>query len=79
VRPILLWGIGKGKPLSPQGCEGTISGELGIGLTFRDALEAELGADTVAAMRHIKLTLDPLCLLNPDKVFRLRADHPPEA
>lgn len=58
--------------------EGTVSGEHGIGLTFRDALEAELGADTVATMRQIKLALDPLCLLNPDKVFRLRADRPTE-
>ena len=54
--------------------EGTISGEHGIGLTFRDALEAELGVDAVATMRQIKLSLDPLCLLNPDKVFRLKAD-----
>jgi D-lactate dehydrogenase (cytochrome) len=54
--------------------EGTVSGEHGIGLTFRDALEAELGPDTVATMRQIKLALDPLCLLNPDKVFKLQAD-----
>ena len=51
--------------------EGTVSGEHGIGLTFRDALVVELGADTVATMRQIKLALDPLCLLNPDKVFRI--------
>ena len=54
--------------------EGTISGEHGIGLTFRDALETELGEDTVATMRQIKLALDPLCLLNPDKVFRLKVE-----
>jgi D-lactate dehydrogenase (cytochrome) len=54
--------------------EGTISGEHGIGLTFRDALEAKLGPDTVATMRQIKLALDPLCLLNPDKVFKLQTD-----
>lgn len=54
--------------------EGTISGEHGIGLTFRDALEAELGPDTIATMRQIKLALDPLCLLNPDKVFKLQSD-----
>ncbi len=53
------------------GMEGTVSGEHGIGLTFRDALEAELGVDTVATMRQIKLALDPRCLLNPDKVFRI--------
>jgi D-lactate dehydrogenase (cytochrome) len=54
--------------------EGTISGEHGIGLTFRDTLEAELRPDTVATMRQIKLALDPLCLLNPDKVFKLQAN-----
>ena len=51
--------------------EGTVTGEHGIGLTFRDALVDELGADTVAAMRCIKLALDPLCLLNCGKVFRM--------
>ena len=49
--------------------EGTVSGEHGIGLTFRDALENELGEDTIAMMRRIKMALDPLCLLNCDKVF----------
>lgn len=52
--------------------QGTVSGEHGIGLTFRDALEGELGSDTIATMRKIKLALDPLCLLNPDKVFRIQ-------
>ena len=54
--------------------EGTISGEHGVGVTFRDALETELGVDTVATMRQIKLALDPLCLLNPDKVFRIKSE-----
>ena len=52
--------------------QGTVSGEHGIGLTFRDALEGELRSDTIATMRKIKLALDPLCLLNPDKVFRIQ-------
>ena len=54
--------------------EGTVSGEHGIGLTFRDALETELGEHAVATMLQIKLALDPLCLLNPDKVLRLKAE-----
>lgn len=50
---------------------GTVTGEHGIGLEFRDALVDELGESGVDLMRQIKLALDPLCLLNPDKVFQL--------
>ena len=50
---------------------GTVTGEHGIGLIYRDALVYEVGEDTVGAMRQIKLALDPLCLLNPGKVVRL--------
>lgn len=31
----------------------------------------ELGDTSIDLMRQIKLAMDPLCLLNPDKVFRL--------
>ncbi|KAH8595943.1 D-lactate dehydrogenase [Bisporella sp. PMI_857] len=51
--------------------EGTITGEHGIGLEYRDMLVYELGAESVDAMRQIKLALDPLCLLNPGKMIRL--------
>lgn len=51
--------------------DGTVTGEHGIGLINRDALIWELGDDTVATMRQIKMALDPLCLLNPGKVFKL--------
>lgn len=52
--------------------EGTITGEHGIGLEYRDMLVNELGVNYIDAMRQIKLALDPLCLLNPDKIFRLK-------
>lgn len=52
--------------------EGTISGEHGIGLENRDMLKHELGLGYIDMMRKVKLALDPLCLLNPDKVFELR-------
>jgi D-lactate dehydrogenase (cytochrome) len=52
---------------------GTCTGEHGIGLGKREALVAELGADTVAVMRAIKHALDPLELLNPGKVFLAEA------
>jgi D-lactate dehydrogenase (cytochrome) len=52
--------------------EGTISGEHGIGLEYRDMLVNELGLSYTDAMRQVKLALDPLCLLNPDKLFRLK-------
>ena len=51
--------------------EGTISGEHGIGLDHRDMLVEELGQEAIDAMRKIKLAWDPLCLLNPGKMFRL--------
>lgn len=56
--------------------DGTVTGEHGIGLEFRDAMVEELGENGVDMMRQIKLALDPLCLLNPDKLFRLRIQTP---
>ncbi|KAI9806572.1 MAG: D-lactate ferricytochrome c oxidoreductase [Piccolia ochrophora] len=51
--------------------EGTVTGEHGVGLVKRDYLNHELGESTVDAMRKIKLALDPLCLLNCDKIVRV--------
>lgn len=53
---------------------GTVTGEHGIGLIYRDALVYEVGQEGVDLMRRIKLALDPLCLLNPGKVVRLWPD-----
>lgn len=52
--------------------QGTVTGEHGIGLENRDALVYELGEDAVDAMRRLKFALDPLGLLNPGKIMRLR-------
>lgn len=66
--------------------EGTVTGEHGIGLALRDVLEEELGESATDMMRkvswpttmwpqsdgsQIKFALDPLCLLNCDKVIRM--------
>lgn len=51
--------------------DGTITGEHGVGLEYRDMVVEELGDSGVDMMRQIKLALDPLCLLNPDKLLRL--------
>ena len=51
--------------------EGTVTGEHGVGLALRDMLELELGESAVDMMRRIKLALDPLCLLNCDKIVRV--------
>lgn len=48
---------------------GTCTGEHGIGLGKRQAMQREHGADSVAAMRRIKDALDPLGLFNPGKIF----------
>ncbi|PLN80230.1 hypothetical protein BDW42DRAFT_201370 [Aspergillus taichungensis] len=50
--------------------EGTITGEHGIGIIKRDYLPNEVGSHTVDTMRKLKQALDPLLLLNCDKIFR---------
>ena len=50
---------------------GTVSGEHGIGLEYRDQMVYELGEESVDAMRRIKFALDPLCLMNPGKMIRV--------
>ncbi|KAL8780582.1 MAG: hypothetical protein Q9194_000854, partial [Teloschistes cf. exilis] len=54
--------------------EGTITGEHGVGLKLREMLVEEVGESAVQMMKTIKLALDPQCLLNPDKVFRLEVE-----
>ncbi|KAJ5222796.1 uncharacterized protein N7469_009036 [Penicillium citrinum] len=49
--------------------EGTCTGEHGIGLGKKDFLEKEVGEGSISVMRAIKLSLDPLWLMNPGKVF----------
>ncbi|MXZ00642.1 FAD-binding oxidoreductase, partial [Candidatus Poribacteria bacterium] len=47
---------------------GTCTGEHGVGIGKRSALEKEHGA-AVNLMRAIKHALDPQNLMNPGKVF----------
>ena len=54
--------------------EGTVTGEHGVGLKLRDALQEEVGMEGVAVMRGIKRVLDERGILNPEKVFRLEED-----
>ncbi|KEQ67270.1 FAD-binding domain-containing protein [Aureobasidium melanogenum CBS 110374] len=58
--------------------EGTATGEHGVGMVKRDYLEHEVGRSTVDLMRKMKLALDPLCLLNCDKVVRVQQPKPGE-
>ena len=53
---------------------GTVSGEHGIGLEYRDQVVYELGEESVDAMRRVKFALDPLCLLNPGKMIRVKPE-----
>ena len=48
---------------------GTCTGAHGIGQGKRELLEAELGSETVAVMRTLKVSLDPNNILNPGKIF----------
>ncbi|CAK7239332.1 MAG: D-lactate ferricytochrome c oxidoreductase [Sporothrix thermara] len=52
--------------------EGTVTGEHGVGLVKRDYLDKEIGTPAVDLMRQIKNAFDPLCLLNCDKVVRMK-------
>ncbi|OAA61917.1 FAD-binding, type 2 [Niveomyces insectorum RCEF 264] len=52
--------------------DGTVTGEHGVGLVKRDYLNQELGTPAVDLMRQIKNAFDPLCLLNCDKVVRMK-------
>ncbi|KAI8935441.1 hypothetical protein NX059_012569 [Plenodomus lindquistii] len=51
--------------------EGTVTGEHGVGIELREALEEEVGSVGVGVMRRIKRVLDERGILNPDKVFKL--------
>jgi D-lactate dehydrogenase (cytochrome) len=51
--------------------EGTVTGEHGVGLKLRDALEEEVGRAGVGVMRSVKKALDGRGILNPEKVFML--------
>ena len=44
------------------------TGEHGVGLGKKEYLTEELGEGTVALMKLIKKTIDPLGLFNPGKV-----------
>jgi len=56
--------------------EGTATGEHGVGLVKRDYLPKELGTETVDLMRRLKTAMDPLCILNCDKVVRVQRPIP---
>jgi D-lactate dehydrogenase (cytochrome) len=51
---------------------GTCSGAHGVGLGKMRFLEAEHGAAAVDVMRSIKLSLDPLDLMNPGKILQTK-------
>lgn len=56
--------------------EGTCTGEHGVGVGKKLYLEGELGPEAVDLMRRMKMALDPLCLLNPDKIVNVNPKAP---
>ncbi|MBN1451498.1 MAG: FAD-binding protein [Anaerolineales bacterium] len=48
---------------------GTLSGEHGVGMLKRPYMERALGSISIDVQRHIKQALDPLNILNPEKIF----------
>lgn len=49
--------------------EGTCTGEHSIGWGKKESLLLEVGPETVAVMRQIKLALDPRWIMNPGKIM----------
>ena len=68
-------GVAEAKRLLMEMCRqavalgGTVSAEHGIGKTKHHLLEAQYGAEGVAAMRRVKAALDPEWLLAPGNLF----------
>ena len=55
---------------------GSIAAEHGVGLNKRDELLAYKDPVALALMARVKAALDPLDILNPGKVVRMRDDLP---
>ncbi|OBT49337.1 hypothetical protein VE00_00334 [Pseudogymnoascus sp. WSF 3629] len=53
--------------------EGTCTGEHGVGMGKKDALRMEVGEETIAVMKSIKLSLDPYWIMNPGKIMDVPA------
>jgi len=51
--------------------DGTCTGEHSIGWGKKQALEWEVGPDTLAVMRQLKQALDPRWIMNPGKIMDL--------
>ncbi|KAI0173644.1 FAD-linked oxidase-like protein [Hypoxylon sp. FL1284] len=49
--------------------EGTCTGEHAIGWGKKDSLLLEVGPETLAVMKQIKSSLDPLWIMNPGKIM----------
>jgi len=54
---------------------GSISGEHGIGTTKQEFLSLELSPEVIEVMKAIKRAMDPLGILNPGKIFPVRANQ----
>ncbi|QRW17884.1 D-lactate dehydrogenase cytochrome oxidoreductase [Rhizoctonia solani] len=56
--------------------DGTCTGEHGVGVGKKKYLYEELGEGTVELMKTIKMTIDPLNIMNPGKLY---PDHPDQS
>lgn len=50
--------------------DGTCTGEHGIGLGKKQSLVKELGLDTIGVMQKLKMSIDPLWIMNPGTSWR---------
>ena len=54
---------------------GAVSGEHGVGIGKMHGIEMEHGAYHVQLQRDIKRALDPLGIMNPNKIFLLHGHN----
>ena len=57
--------------LKAQSLGGTCTGEHGIGLGKRELLMKEIGPGAYDTMKVLKKAMDPLLIMNPEKVIAL--------
>lgn len=58
--------------------EGTCTGEHSIGWGKKQSLRWEVGTETLAVMHAIKMSLDPLWIMNPGKIMDVPWMEPDE-
>jgi D-2-hydroxyglutarate dehydrogenase len=57
-----------------QSYHGSVSAEHGLGLKKNDHVQYTKSESAIELMKQVKTLLDPNCVLNPDKMFRIKSN-----